>query len=79
MDSNESKRLTAPIWDGKAESYPRYLGQIKALAEYYDCGDALDSVEMLSNCPTKSEFDAIKVGTTDLTELAKVKLYKANK
>ena len=55
------------------------MDQIKALAEYYDCGDALDSVKMLFDYPTKLEFNAIKVGTTDPTKLVKVKLYKANK
>ena len=79
MDNNESKGLMTPIWDGKAESCSRYLDQIEALAEYYDCGDALDSIKMLANCPTKTEFDAFAVGTTDPTELAKIKLYKANK
>lgn len=78
MDS-ESKGLSAPVWDGKAETCARYLDQIEALAEYYDCGDALDSVKMLSMCPTKAEYDALAPTTTDATELAKVKLYKANK
>ena len=79
MDNNESKGLTTPVWDGKAETCARYLEQIEALAEYYNCGDALDSVKMMAECPTKAEFDAISSTTTDPVELAKLKLYKANK
>ena len=59
MDNNKSKGLMTPVWDGKVETCPRYLDQIEALAEYYDCGDALDEVKMLADCPTKSEFDAL--------------------
>ena len=70
------KGLSMPVWDGKAESCLRYLSQIEALAKYYNCGDALDATKML-NCPTKSEYDAL--GTTDPNDIAKAKLYKANK
>ena len=37
----------------------------------------IGSVEM-QNCPTKIEFDAIVVGTTDPAEIAKLKIDKAN-
>ena len=73
------KGLSTPVWDGKAETCPRYLDRIEALAEFYNCGNALDSVKMLSDCPMKSEFDAILSTTTDSVELAKIKLYKENK
>ena len=56
---------------------PRYLAQIKALGEYYDCGDALDAKKMTLNCPTKTKFNGL--GTTDVNDIAKAKLYKANK
>ena len=79
MDSNKLKGLTAPVWDGKAERCSRYLDQIEALAKYYNCGNALDSVKMLAECPTKAEFDAISLMMMDAAELAKLKLYKANK
>ena len=79
MDSSETKGLTTPVWDGNAKTCPRYLDQIEALAEFYNCGDALDSVKILSDCPPKSEFDAISSTMTDPAELVKIKLYKANK
>ena len=79
MDYYESKGLTAPVWDGKAETCAQYLDQIEAWTKYYDCGDALDLVKMLMDCPTKAEFDAISLATTDPVKLAKLKLYKANK
>ena len=79
MDNNESKGLKTPIWDGKVETCPRYLDQIEALAKYYYFGDALDEVKMLADGPTKSEFDALSSTSKDPAELAKIKLYKANK
>ena len=65
-----------PVWDGKMESCPRYLSQIKALAEYYDCVNALDATKV-QNCPTKTEYDALR--TTNVGDIVKAKLYKANK
>ena len=55
-----------------------YLAQISALAEYHDCGDAMDLTAM-ADCPTKSEFDALQPITTDPDEKRKRKLYLANK
>jgi hypothetical protein len=76
---SESKGIsTVPKWDGKVESCAMYLAQISALAEYHDCGDALDPIAM-TGCPTKSEFDLLQPTTTDLDEKHKRKLYLANK
>ncbi len=76
---SESKSIsTVPKWDGKVESCAMYLAQISALAEYHDCGDALDATSM-RGCPTKSEFDLLQPTTTDLDEKHKRKLYLANK
>jgi hypothetical protein len=58
--SDESKGLSVPKWDGKEESCPRYLAKLKALAEYYNCGDALDEGTMTSKCPEESEFKSIR-------------------
>ncbi len=76
---SESKSIsTVPKWDGKVESCAMYLTQISALAEYHDCGDAMDLTAM-ADCPTKSEFDALQPITNDLDEKCKRKLYLANK
>jgi hypothetical protein len=72
---SESKSIsTVPKWDGKVESCAMYLVQISALAEYHDCGDAVDLTAM-ADCPTKSEFDALQPVTTDPDEKRKRKLY----
>ncbi len=42
-----------------------YLAQISALAEYYDCGDAMDSTSM-ADCLTKSEFELLQPTATDV-------------
>ena len=77
MSESKIKSMSAiPKWDGKAESCPRYLLQLEALAKFYDCGDALDESEM-ANRPTKAAFTLL-----DKTNAAKkqaVDLYKANK
>ena len=65
-----------PDWDRKAESCPEYLSQIEALMEYQDCGDALDAKEM-QNCPTITDYETL--GTTNPNDIAKAKLYQANK
>ena len=65
---SESKTiLTVPKWDGKVESCAMYLAQISTLAEYHDCGDAMDLTAM-ADCPTKSEFDALQPNTTEPDE-----------
>ena len=47
---SESKSIsTVPKWDGKVESCAMYLAQISALAEYHDCGDAMDLTAMISD------------------------------
>ena len=69
---------TVSEWDGKVESCAMYLAQISTLAEYHDCDDAIDGT-MMADCPTKSDFHALKPTTTDLDEKCKRKLYLANK
>ena len=70
------KGLSTPVKYGKSETCPRYLAQIKTLAEYYDLGGALDATTV-ANCPTKSEYNLL--GTTNPNDNAKLKLNKANK
>ncbi len=77
MSDDTRKMSTIPKWDGRAQTCPRYLSQLVALAEYHDCGDAMDEVEMV-NCPTKTEYGAI-IDKTANPGLAKATLYKANK
>ena len=79
MTEYESKSVTMPKWDGKAETCPRYITHISALAEHYDCGDAMDKTEM-ANCPTKSEYMTIKGKTNPSDdEKERISLYKQNK
>ena len=54
MDSTKMTGLLMPVWDRKAEFCPRYLFQIEELAEYCDCGDALDAKEMKTVQPKLS-------------------------
>jgi len=76
---SESKNIsTVPKWDGKVESCAMYFAQISTLAEYHDCGDAMDLTTM-ADCPTKSEFETLQPITTDPDEKLKRKLYLANK
>ena len=78
--SDESKGLSVPKWDGKEESCPRYLAKLKALAEYYNCGDALDEVTMTSECSKESEFKSLQANSVlSDDEKKKVMLYKQNK
>lgn len=78
MNTNESKSLsTIPKWDGKTDTCSMYMAQVVALAEYYDCGDAMDKVAM-ANCPTKSEYDALGSNPTG-DALKKAVLYRQNK
>ena len=68
---SESKGIsTVPKWDGKVDSCAMYLAQVSALAEYYDCGDAMDLTSM-THCPTKSKFELLQPTTTDLDEKRK--------
>lgn len=77
--SDDSKNITVPKWDGKAETCPRYLAKISALAEYYGCGDALDETEM-TNCPNETEFKSLVASSTQTNdEKKKIQLYKQNK
>jgi hypothetical protein len=63
ISESESKSIsTVPKWDGKVESCAMYLVQISALAEYHDCGDAMD-LTARTHCPTKSEFDGLQPTT----------------
>ena len=78
--SDESKSLSIPKWDGKEESCPRYLAKLKALAEYYNCGDALDEGTMTSECSEESEFTTLQANSVlSDDEKKKVMLYKQNK
>ena len=59
MSETESESMSSiPKWDEKEATCVRYLAQVNALAKYYDCGDAMDEVEM-QDCPTKAEYSAI--------------------
>ena len=79
MTDSESKSVTMPKWDGKAETCPRYITHITALAEHYDCGDAMDESEMV-NCPTKAEYMTLKGKTSPSDdEKERISLYKQNK
>ena len=63
--SDESKGLSVPKWDGKEESYPRYL---------------LDEGTMISECPEESEFKSLQTNLVLLDdEKKKVMLYKQDK
>ncbi len=78
--SDESKGLSVPKWDGKEESCPRYLAKLKALAEYYNCGDVLDEGTMTSECPEESKFKSLHTNSVlSDDEKKKVMLYKQNK
>ena len=76
-ESESKSILTVPKWDGKMEYCAMYLVQISTLAEYHDCGDAMDAVK--TDCPTKFEFEALLPTTTDASEKCKRKLYLAKK
>ena len=76
MSEAESKSLSIPQWDGKKDTFARYLDKIEALAIYYDCGDAMDEVEM-RNCPTKTAYAALDLTQSPGKEQGA--LYKANK
>ena len=62
-----------PKWDGQAELLGRYLGQVKAITEVYDCGDALDKTAM-GTCPTKTEYE--ELDTTKPVDVQKALLYR---
>ena len=75
-DTGNSLSSTAITkWDGRNETAGRYISQFEAIAEFYDCGDALDEMAM-ADCPTKSEYRALNLTQDEGKRLAK--LYKAN-
>ena len=77
--TSENKSLSGiPRWDGKEGSCSTYMAVLEAIAEYQDCEDAFDTNAM-RNCPTKSEYDALAATTTDVGEMARRSLWKANK
>ena len=77
MSETELKSLfSIPKWDGTHDTCGRYLSQIKALAEYHECGDALDESEMV-NFPIKAAYTLLdKADATNATVIA---LYKTNR
>jgi hypothetical protein len=75
--SESNSISTVPKWDGKVELCAMYLTQISTLAEFHDCGDAMDSTAMITFL-TKSELDALQPTTVDLHKQCKRKLYLAN-
>ena len=76
-EADTGRMSTIPKWDGRAETCPRYLSQLGALAEYHDCGNAMDETEM-NNCPTRTQYVAISDKTVT-PGLEQATLYKANK
>jgi hypothetical protein len=55
------------------------LAKIRALAEYYGCGDALDETGM-TNHPNKMEFKSLMTSSTQTDDEKKnIHLYKRNK
>ena len=78
MNSIDGKSLsTVPKWDGAQDTCARYIAQVMALSEYYDCGDAMDSVAM-GNCPTKTEYEAIGANPAG-NDLKRALLWRQNK
>ena len=75
-ESNSENSLKIPKWDGKWETCPRYLVQVEALDEYYECVEAMDETDM-ANCPTKSEYTVLDLTIAD--GKVNAKLYKQNK
>ena len=68
--------MTVPKWDGEADTCPRYLMQLCATAEYYNCGNAMDAVKMRT-LPTKSEYETLEAKADKSAEdKAKISLYK---
>ena len=67
------KGITAPKWDGKNNATGRYLSQLEATAEYYDCGGILDPAIAI---PTKPVYDTL----TDANDAngTRRKLFKNN-
>ena len=78
MNSIDGKSLsTVPKWDGAQDTCARYIAQVMALSEYYDCGDAMDSVAM-GNCPTKTEYEVIGANPSG-NDLKRSLLWRQNK
>ncbi len=78
MDSELKSIFTVKKWDGKVESCAINLVHISVLAEYHHCGDAMDWT-MMTNCPTKLEFDGLQPTTVDPDENQWQRIYLANK
>ena len=73
----EEKSVTIPKWNGKPETFPRYAGQIEALALYYDLGEVMIETKMAS-CSTKSVYDGLQKSSTDPNVIQQIKSYKGN-
>ena len=71
---SSDKGISVPKWDGKNSSAGRYVSQVEATAEYWDCADCLDPAKRI---PTKSEFDALN--DTNDADGSQRKLFKENK
>ncbi len=65
------KAVSAPKRDGKQDLAARYLLKFGAMAEYYDCVDALDPTKM-ATMVTKSQYDALDQSMNDGKEKAKL-------
>ena len=76
--SDSDKQIRAPTWDGTDSRSGQYLAKTKALAVYYGYGDTLMASTM-RDLPTQSEYALLPVGTTDVLEKKKQKLYDDNK
>ena len=77
--SKESKSISIPKWDRKAESYPIYLAKLQALVEYNNCVDVLDEIEM-KKCPNVSSFKMLLANPTpSKSEEKQIELFKQNK
>ena len=67
-----------PQWDGTEKACPRYLSKIKAMFQYQDGGDACNESKMKADCPTKVQYDALLLASTDVNKIKKMKLWKSN-
>ena len=76
--SGESKRIQVPMWDKKQKSCNMYLSKIRAIADYHDCSNALDEVEM-RDLISETEYKTLKgQANTNDDEKKKMKLYTDN-
>ena len=66
------------MWDGKQKSCNMYLSKIKAIADYHDCANALDEVEM-QGLISETEYKTLKgQANTNDDEKKRMKLYVDN-